>query len=103
MPDNEAELVQYGIEVSNASKAHTAWETFIGPYHERKMQELFVQFISAPMRDKDGLQGIKMQANALEGLKIEIMGYIETGKLAQISLDELEATRKDAKKETKDE
>lgn len=87
------------MEQNNGSSATNAWNSFIGPYYDRKMAELFQAFMNAEMRDSEGLQGIKMQANALEGIKAEMMGYIETGKLASISLDEHEkATRKDAKK-----
>lgn len=98
----EAEILQYSIEREKAGKAKVSWDSFFGPFFAEKQTVLFEAFQVAEIRDTEGLIGIKMQLNALNSLKDEMLGYIETGKLAEISLNQHEATQKDAKKELDD-
>ena len=96
----DAQLIQLETERTKGAQASTSWNTFVQPFFNKKEQVLIEAFRQCPIRDDQGLMNIKLQFTAIDALKSEMMEYIETGKMADISLQQ--ATRKDAKEEKDD-
>ena len=94
------EEVQYETERDLGTRAAQAWESFFKPFFEEKSEVLVEAFRICEMRDEEGLIKIHMQFKAIDALKAELLRYIETGKLASISLDQAEA---EASKQKEDE
>ncbi|RLA60758.1 MAG: hypothetical protein DRQ89_12330 [Epsilonproteobacteria bacterium] len=92
MDDNERAVLE--IESEKGERAKAAWDTFIEPFFVAKTEQLFGTFIALPTTKPEDLMLVKMQANALESLKDELQGHINTGKLASKAIkDEDDANR----------
>ena len=98
----EHEQIQYETERDVGEKARHAWEGFFKPFFEEKSEVLIEAFRICEMRDEEGLIKIHMQFKAIDALRAELLGYIETGKLASVSLDQAEAEASN-EEETNDE
>lgn len=85
---NDQERTVLEIESDRGRRAKSAWDTFILPFFNAKTNELFDVFKSLPTSNPESLMAVKMQVNALESLRDELQGHINTGKLATQSLKE---------------
>lgn len=74
------------IEVSVGEQHQASWDAFVEPYFEHMTSELFEAFKTAPSDDPNVLTMIRLQVNALEGLRNHFMSYINSGKLASQAL-----------------
>lgn len=90
MPLSEEERVKLEVERSIGEDWERVWVSKLGPFFEKKQQELFEAFKDTPTSDTDALLTIKLQSNALESLAAEFQHHIETGKLARTTLQEEE-------------
>ena len=98
----EHEQIQFETERDIGQKAQQAWISFFQPFFEEKNEVLIEAFRTCVMRDEEALIKIHMQFKAIDSLRLELLGYIETGKLASVSLDKAEAEAS-TEKETNDE
>lgn len=87
--DKKSKLLDEQIKGSRHKKA---WDEVFKPYYTLKSAQLFDAFTEASATNPTALQEIKMQYNALEGLRNEIFNHIETGKMASVQLDNEEKT-----------
>ena len=99
---DERALIQLSTERDKGSRAQYAYDDFVAPFIEAKEAVLIEAFRVCEMRDEEGLIKIKMQFSAIDALKAEMLGYIETGKLASTTLDQAEAEAKVKRKEEKE-
>lgn len=91
------EETQLSIERALGEKARNAWHEFFKPFFDQKEVVLIEAFRACGLRDEEGLVKIKMQFQAIDALRSELLGYMDTGKLADISLNELEVEREKEK------
>lgn len=91
------EETQLSVERDLGERAKNAWNGFFKPFFEEKETVLIEAFRACGLRDEEGLVKIKMQFTAIDALRLELLGYMDTGKLASISLNELEAQRAEEK------
>lgn len=99
---SDAEKLQLETERELGAKAKGAWDSMIGPFFHEKEAVLIEAFRVCGLRDNEGLIKIKMQFSAIDALKAELLGYMETGKLADISLNEIEKADKPKKEKIDD-
>jgi len=90
--DDKQEM-QLVLERDLGVNAGHAWEGYFKPFFEEKQEILIEAFRVCGLRDEEGLLKIKMQFSALDSLRDELLGYMETGRLADISLNELETEK----------
>lgn len=88
MNQNEQEIL-LAREISLGEAHQVTWDNFVKPFFDRKSEELFEAFKSCDTRDKEGLQLLKMQLNALESLQVHFMHFIETGVMASQTLNSI--------------
>tara|TARA_R110000803_G_scaffold117357_3_gene185884 strand:+ start:2294 stop:2572 length:279 start_codon:yes stop_codon:yes gene_type:complete len=87
-------MVNKQIELALAAESETGykyqmcWNEIAEPFFNQKSQELHEAFINCPTTDNSQLVTIKMQHNALLSMKDHFQHYINTGKLAQKTLNE---------------
>lgn len=84
-------------ESAQGVKSAAIWRDFIEPFYVAKTAVLFNAFRDCPIRDAEGLMNIKLQCTALDSLKSELTTFIETGKMADLTL------KQDAEKHKKQE
>ncbi len=82
----DSEKLQNELAIGLRYKA--TYEELVEPYFAQKQLELFDAFKQASAHNKELLQDIKLQSNALEGLRQHFLHYIETGHMAAIKLNE---------------
>jgi hypothetical protein len=87
MANKELELVLEN-QVNEGAQAR-AQLNIVEPYIEAKTGDLFKAFIECSTDDKEKLFDIKLQLNALRGLKADFDTKIETAKLADTQLAQL--------------
>jgi len=75
-------------EQIDGNKASIIFETWVAPFIEYKKKELFAAFIDVSYDDIDTLTEIKRMMNTIDQFGLEIAGFIDTGKMASISLSE---------------
>ena len=83
----EAERIQFENEIEHGGRYRNAWE-LVNRFIEEKEASLYEAFKGAPSSDKDLLVDIRMQFNAVEGLKQEFMTHITTADMAAKSISE---------------
>lgn len=86
---NDTERAQYENEIEVGGQYRLSWQ-LVSKFVEQKEQQLFDAFKSTPSSNTSGLVDIRMQHNALVGLKQEFMTHIETANLAAKSIAEEE-------------
>ncbi len=74
-------------EVVRANNAKAAWDSFIGSYCQERRAQLQREFATCAIGDDDYIRTIKLGLSAIDGLEGHLMSYIETGKLAQNTLN----------------
>jgi hypothetical protein len=67
-----------------------AWDNYVAPFFTAKSEELFEAFKQCPTTNEKGLITIKLQLNCLDMLRDNFQHYIDTGKMAQLQIDEFE-------------
>lgn len=77
-------------EIALGAEHQKTWDALIEPFFEAKQAELFDIFITAGATDKEGLFVIHQQSQALESLRDNFLHFINTGKIAQRQLQEIE-------------
>lgn len=77
-------------EQLRGSRAEHAYEEFIKPFVEQKLQLLFQAFNELPLTAKDDLMEVKRMLYAVNALDDEIKSLITTGKMASKLLSESE-------------
>lgn len=80
----------FEIEKARGEAYKRAYEQYIEPFFTEKTAQLFEAFKDTQSSNSDDLLRIKLQLNALEGLKAHFDYYIETGRMAELSLDKIE-------------
>ncbi|RKY42337.1 MAG: hypothetical protein DRP85_03360 [Candidatus Makaraimicrobium thalassicum] len=86
MLDHEREI--YNVELLLAGRASKAYELFFKDFLEKKRATLFEAFQSLGNTDSGGLMEVKRMLHTLNSLEEEINTIINSGKLAQKSLEE---------------
>ena len=76
------------IESSVGDQYKNTWDGFVEPYFIEKSKQLFEAFKSCSSSNVDALVAIRMQMNALDGLKEHFISYVNSGELAKIQLEE---------------
>jgi len=77
------------VEVAQGDNHKRAWEQIVEPFFEAKKAELFEAFVNTGSSETDALVSIKMHMNVLESMKDHFWHYINTGKMAQKTLEEM--------------
>jgi len=85
---NDDQKHKLEVEVSLGENAERAFETYFEPYFEAKTLQLFEAFKNTSIVDEKSLMIIKQQAIAIDGLRDELKGHINTGVLASRSLSD---------------
>lgn len=83
------------IEASKGAQHASAWTNLVEPFFDKKSAELYDAFVNCPVRDKEALVEIHAQHLGLKSMKAHFITFIETGKMAQITLNENEEKGKD--------
>ncbi len=91
MPLNDIEQVKLNDEAHKGRRHEEVWEQYIKPFFDSKEAQLYQAFVETPTANPEMLSTIKMQHNALRGLEAHFKEFIETGKMAQITLNEEES------------
>ena len=77
------------IESSVGDQYKNTWEGFVEPFFVNKAEQLFEAFKTCPSSDVDALVAIRMQMNALDGLKEHFISYVNSGELAKRQLEDI--------------
>lgn len=85
------EILQY--EYERGEQAKHANEQFIQPFFESKTEQLFNEIQRVKLGDTETLTAIHHQIKSLTALCTDIQSYIDTGKMAGISLNELRKSK----------
>jgi hypothetical protein len=88
--DNDGKKVILEQEKAKGEAHQRAYDNYVKPFFEAKEAELFEAFKYTPSTDTDALVMIRLQLNALEGLKTHFEHYIQTGRMAEATLTEME-------------
>lgn len=91
---DDREKNQLEAERDKGSRAQRAYEDFFAPFLAQKEAVIIEAFRTCEMRDEIGLMNIKMQFTAIDALNTELLAYIDTGKLASTTLNQVEADAK---------
>ena len=75
------------VEVAKGQAHKSAWDQLVEPFFEAKKAELYEAFIKLPTSNGEELLNIKMQVNVLDSMKDHFQHYINTGKMAQTTLE----------------
>lgn len=67
-----------------------SWNGLVKPFFDKKQEELFEVFKELPTTNSEGLMLVKTSLNALQMLEDEFRHYINTGKMASQTLNDLE-------------
>jgi len=86
MNDKERQMLE--VESARGARYKQTYDDLILPYFAEKQLLLYAAFTSADSNNKEALQLIKLQSNALEGLKAHFLAFIETGRMAELQLHE---------------
>jgi hypothetical protein len=84
----EAETLILEKERSIGEEKKRAFEAHVEPFINEKKLQLFEAFCQVNSQDKDMLQSIRMQVSALDAIVEDFRHYINTGKMASISLEQ---------------
>lgn len=87
--NTEATKIQFDQEVHMGTQAKTAYTTFVEGYIASKRLTLFQNFIESGDSTPETLLRMKQMSTILNDMESEILNVIETGLLAQLSLDQL--------------
>lgn len=63
---------------------------FLDSFFKQKEQQLFDLLRTTPLGDAAAVVAIHHQLKSLNALQVEIQSYIDTGKMAQVGLDDAE-------------
>jgi hypothetical protein len=86
------------VEVAIGGQHKATWDSIIQPFFDAKEADLYEVFKKCPVRDKDGLVEIHAQTLVLESMREHFIHFINTGKLAQKTLqDEQDKENNDGK------
>ena len=77
-------------EVEEGKKAKQAYDIFMSNYVKEKVLTLFENFCDSQTMDPEALKDYRRMASLLKDMEREILTIVETGKLAQQSLNDLE-------------
>ena len=75
-------------ELAIGKGAQKAYNTFFKPFIIARRAMLFDQFAQADVNNMEQLKNIKLMALALDALEAELETYIQTGKMAEMQLDQ---------------
>lgn len=85
---NTVQREQLENEASIGRKANSSYVDFVGPFMEKKRQDLYNSFQIVSIENTDALTEVKRQLIVLNNLDQEIKNIIETGKLASQQLSQ---------------
>lgn len=91
MTANQDELERLYLERELAGSAKRYQADFIEPFFDAKLDELFKAFCAAPIGSTDALVQLHHQFKSLNALYESTRPTIETGKMADARIAELEA------------
>ena len=100
---DDREKTQLSTERDKGARAESAYRDFISPFIEQKEAILIEAFRACEIRDEEGLMKIKMQYAAIDSLETELKRFMETGRLADMTLNQIEAEKKASEPEINDE
>ena len=87
---NEGEEHQLQMERGLGAQKQAAFEAHVEPFLIAKRKDLFDVFCQVSAQNVSELQVIRMQMTALDSIEADFRHYIDTGKMAQITLNEHE-------------
>ena len=76
-------------EVAIASEKQRVYTEHVEPFINAKRAELFELFCSENSLNDDALKGIRMQVSALDAIAGDFQHYINTGKMAEKTLEQI--------------
>lgn len=85
---NERDFDIYEKEVEQAHVVKTMGEAFLDKFFKEKNEQLFEAFKDCAIGDADGLEKIHAAYKSMNALQAEIQTVMNSGKLAQKSLDD---------------
>lgn len=88
MNDFEQERLEF--ERAVGEQKAIVWEEHIKPFFDAKKADLFIAFQNLSVSDNKGMTLVKLHSYALDSLEAEFKSYIETGKMADMTLSENE-------------
>ena len=74
-------------EVEHARQVSKLKNQYLDTFFKEKEQQIFDYFKQIPLGDKDQLVTVHHQLMSLNALQVELQTAMDTGKMAQISLD----------------
>ncbi len=84
------EREQFENEQVLGKKAQQIYDTYIQEFCTKKRTVLFMSFQELPLTAEKEMMEVKRMLYAIDTLEAEIIGQIETGKMASQVLDEAE-------------
>lgn len=85
---NQAQILQLEDESKMGGQARHAHETFIKPFVNAKLGELFVVFCDTSGLEVDKLQELHRMAIATQAIDAELQRYMTTGDMANKTLEQ---------------
>ena len=80
---------QYGDEIAAAREVRTLKNGVLDNFFENKDRQFFETFKQIPIGSVDDLVNLHTQVKSLNALRVELQSVLNTGKMAQVKLDEL--------------
>ena len=87
-PKSPEEIDQLTSEQRRGDRAKRAYDEFIRPFIEEKMQVFFEAFHTCEPDDVKRLSEIRRMSMAVQALDDEIKSFITTGQMARIQLED---------------
>lgn len=91
-PKSPEELAQLTKEQARGERARRAYDEFIHPFVEEKMRVFFEAFQACEPDNIRRLSEIRRMSMAIQALDDEIKSFITTGKMAEMQLEDTNAT-----------
>ena len=92
---DDDQIAQLEGERSIGNRAKAANSEFFEPFFEEKEKVLIEAFRNVSVTNSEALLNIKLQFKALDTLNDELQSFIDTGKMASITLTEIEENKDD--------
>jgi hypothetical protein len=87
---SEEQAEQLSNEIELGSQAKKFYESFVQPFVEEKRALIFEAFEEVEQTNLEGLAELRRMISIVNIFDYEIRSYIETGRMAQMSINETE-------------
>ena len=85
---NQEQTEKLSDEVEKAASASKFYNQFVQPFVEEKRERIFAAFAESDPTNLEGLAELRRMISIVNIFEYEIRAFIETGHMAQISINE---------------